>query len=650
MTAAREPLWQPSPSARNTTHLGRFWQQAETLAARTFADYNALHQWSVEETAAFWGLVLDYSGLLTQGTRQPHLRDDDTLSARRFYPGLTLNYAENLLRHREDHTALVVITEDGQRRRYSHAELHASAGKVAAQLIAQGIRPGDRVAGWLPNQAEAVIAALGCAWVGAVWSSCSPDFGVSGVTDRFGQIEPRVLLVTDGYFYNGKWQDLAGKVAQVRTQLAPEQVVQVTGRQRLPDTLDWNDWLASAGDAPGFVHLPFDHPLYILYSSGTTGKPKCIVHGAGGTLLQHTKEHLLHGDLHQGDTLFYFTTCGWMMWNWLVGGLQTGAAIVLYDGNPAWPYAGRLFALCQDEGITHFGTSAKFIQAVEKAGIKPGNDYDLSALRVLMSTGSPLLHESFDFIYQDIKQDLLLSSISGGTDIISCFALGNPLLPVYRGELQCLGLGMDVAVFDEQGLSVDGQKGELVCRRPFPSMPVGFWRDDDGARYHKAYFARFENIWAHGDFAEIRAHAGHKALVIHGRSDAVLNPGGVRIGTAEIYRQVETLPAIRESIVVGQDWQGDVRVVLFVVMQPGKTLDDTLRGEIRSAIRSGASPRHVPAVILDVPEIPRTVSGKIVELAVREVIHGRPVTNESALANAAALAHFCDRAELASDV
>ncbi|WP_111656707.1 acetoacetate--CoA ligase [Isoalcanivorax indicus] len=644
-------LWQPPADARTRTRLGQFWQQAEALSGERFADYEALHQWSLTAPEDFWGLVMRFSGLIVQGETTPHLSMPDgaatPMTRQRWYPHLTLNYAENLLRRRDNRVAMTAITEDGQRSTLTFAALHQQAGRVAAQLLAAGVRPGDRVAGWLPNRMETVIAALGCAWVGAVWSSCSPDFGVSGVTDRFGQIAPRLLFVTDGYFYNGKWQDLSDKVAQVRAQLAPEQVIQLSGgKQRLPETQDWDTWLLQAGTAPDFAQLPFDHPLYILYSSGTTGKPKCIVHGAGGTLLQQTKEHVLHGDLHDSDTLFYFTTCGWMMWNWLVGGLQTGAGIVLYDGNPAWPDAGRLFAVCQDEGITHFGTSAKFIQAVEKAGVTPGSQFDLSALRVLMSTGSPLLHESFDFIYREIKHDLLLSSISGGTDIISCFALGNPLLPVYRGELQCLGLGMDVAVFNDQGQPEEGEKGELVCRRPFPSMPVGFWQDDDGSRYHKAYFARFENIWAHGDYAEIRRHRGHRGLVIHGRSDAVLNPGGVRIGTAEIYRQVETLAAVRESIVVGQDWQGDVRVVLFVVLQAGHTLDDALCAEIRAAIRSGASPRHVPAVILEVPEIPRTVSGKIVELAVREVIHGRPVSNESALANPQALAHFRHRPEL----
>ncbi|PKM21973.1 MAG: acetoacetate--CoA ligase, partial [Gammaproteobacteria bacterium HGW-Gammaproteobacteria-14] len=415
------------------------------------------------------------------------------------------------------------------------------------------------------------------------------------------------------------------------------------------ESLCFDPWLATGSTGtplPEFVRLPFNHPLYILYSSGTTGVPKCIVHGAGGTLLQHAKELQLHSDIHPGDRLFYFTTCGWMMWNWLISGLQTGATIVLYDGNPAFPDTARLFDLIDAEKITHFGTSAKFIQAVEKSGLKPAQQHQLSSLKVLLSTGSPLLHESYDFLYRDVKADMLVASISGGTDIVSCFALGNPLLPVYRGELQCFGLGMDVAVYNEQGNPVDNEKGELVCRTPFPCMPTGFWNDDDGSRYQKAYFNRFSNIWAHGDYAETRPRGTHTGLIIHGRSDAVLNPGGVRIGTAEIYRQVETLEAIRESIVVGQQWQGDVRVVLFVVLQPGHSLTDALQNTIRRTVRDGASPRHVPAKILEVSAIPRTVSGKIVELAVREVIHGRPVSNQAALANPEALALFANRPEL----
>ncbi len=641
-----ELLWQPDPAASQSTAMAGFWREAEGLAG-PLPDYNALHEWSLREPERFWRLVHDWCELHTQGSAEPVVEPGKRFRNTRWFPGLKLNFADNLLRRRDQTPAIISITEAGTREEMSFRDLHQAAGQVAAQLSDAGIGPGDRVAGWLPNRSETVVAALGAAWVGAIWSSCSPDFGVEGVLDRFGQIEPRVLLVTDGYQYNGKWIDLRERVERVRRELKPEIVIQVSGGDALlPDSLPWESWLDGAGPPPEFAMLPFDHPLYILYSSGTTGAPKCIVHGAGGTLIQHAKELRLHTDLRAGDRLFYFTTCGWMMWNWLVSGLQAGAAIILYDGNPAFPGPQRLFDLIDEEAITHFGTSAKYIQAVEKAGLIPRESHSLESLRVLLSTGSPLLHESYDYLHDQVKVELQTSSISGGTDIISCFALGNPLLPVYRGELQCAGLGMDVAVFDDRGNPVEGTKGELVCRRPFPSMPVYFWNDPEGERYHRAYFSRFDNIWAHGDYAEIRPHETHFGLVIHGRSDAVLNPGGVRIGTAEIYRQVETLEEIRESLVVGQEWEGDERVVLFVVLQPGVELDDELRRRIRERIRQGASPRHVPARIVRVEEIPRTVSGKIVELAVREIIHGRTITNRSALANPEALEQFRDLPEL----
>ena len=641
------PLWQPG-NAQQHSQLAKFWQQARDNSGQPLADYNALHDWSVNEPEAFWQQVWDFCEL--KGT------PGDTVLARqerfqdtRWFPDARLNYAENLLRRNDQHPALISVLEDGHRQVISYAELRVAAGQVAAQLKAAGIQPGDRVAGFMPNRIETVIAALGAAWVGAVWSSCSPDFGVSGVLDRFGQIEPRVLIACDGYQYNGKWIDLEPRIDALHQALEPELLIVVPGKgtsSRVEKALIWQSWLDGASAAPEFTRLPFNHPLFILYSSGTTGQPKCIVHGAGGTLLQQAKELQLHGDVGSDDTLFYFTTCGWMMWNWLICGLHTGATLVLYDGNPGYPNTARLFDLIDAEAISHFGTSAKFIQAVEKSGLVPGESHQLGSLRTLFSTGSPLLHESYDFLYQKIKPDLLVSSISGGTDIISCFALGNPLLPVYRGELQCAGLGMDVAVLDDQGSRLSGSKGELVCRQPFPSCPVQFWNDPDGSRFHNAYFARFDGIWAHGDYAETVPHEHHDGLIIHGRSDAVLNPGGVRIGTAEIYRQVETLDEIREAIVVGQEWQGDVRVVLFVVLSPGEALTDALQARIRRAIREGASPRHVPAVIAGVPEIPRTVSGKIVELAVREVIHGREVSNRNALANPEALAHFANRVEL----
>ncbi|SOC14288.1 acetoacetyl-CoA synthetase [Alloalcanivorax xenomutans] len=652
-TLDQQPLWQPDQQRLQHSALNRFWQQARALSGLPLPDYRALHQWSVNEPEAFWNLVWDFSAL--QGEKGAEvLERAERFRDHRWFPQARLNAAENLLPRHDDHTALISVDEAGQRHQISYSELRVAAGQVAAQLHDAGVRPGDRVAGYMPNRIETIIAALGAAWIGAIWSSCSPDFGVQGVLDRFGQIEPKVLFACDGYQYNGKWIALGERLQTLREQLKPELLVVIPGRGKASNVhaaLPWSEWLDAAGPAPAFAALPFDHPLYILYSSGTTGAPKCIVHGAGGTLIQHAKEHRLHGDLGADDVLFYFTTCGWMMWNWLVGGLQSGATLVLYDGNPAYPDASRLFDLIDTEGVTHFGTSAKFVQAVEKAGIEPIKSHSLETLRVLYSTGSPLLHESYDFLYQKVKPDLLVSSISGGTDIISTFALGNPMLPVHRGELQCLGLGMDVAVFDDDGQAVSGEKGELVCRTPFPCCPVAFWNDPDGQRFQDAYFERFASlgmdIWAHGDYAETVAHEGHDGLIIHGRSDAVLNPGGVRIGTAEIYRQVETLPQIREAVVIGQQWQGDVRVVLFVVMAGDAVLDDDLKQTLRQTIRDGASPRHVPAVILEVPEIPRTVSGKIVELAVRDIVHGREVRNRNALANPDALAHFANRPELA---
>ncbi|ASK34288.1 acetoacetate--CoA ligase [Alcanivorax sp. N3-2A] len=646
------PLWQPDQARLIHSQLSDFWRQAEQHSGERFADYRALHRWSVNQPEAFWDQVWRFCDLRGEpGARV--LEASGTFRHTRWFPEARINLAENLLARQDDHPALVSIGEGGDRQEISYTGLRVAAGQVAAQLKAAGVQPGDRVAGYMPNRIETVVAALGAAWIGAIWSSCSPDFGIQGVMDRFGQIEPKVLFACDGYQYNGKWIELDDRLHQLREQLAPQLMVVIPGkgeRTAVRQALNWSDWLAAAEPAPPFAELPFNHPLYILYSSGTTGAPKCIVHGTGGTLIQHAKEHRLHSDLTRDDVLFYFTTCGWMMWNWLVGGLQTGATLVLYDGNPAWPDATRLFDLVDAENITHFGTSAKFIQAVEKAGAVPRDSHDLGTLRTLLSTGSPLLHESYDFLYQQVKPDLLVSSISGGTDIISCFALGNPMLPVYRGELQCLGLGLDVAVVNDDGQPVSGEKGELVCLSPFPACPVAFWNDPDEQRFHDAYFERFaslgKDIWAHGDYAEIIAHEGHDGLVIHGRSDAVLNPGGVRIGTAEIYRQVETLEQIREAIVIGQQWQGDVRVVLFVVLADGVELTDDLQKTIRATIRAGASPRHVPAVILTVPEIPRTVSGKIVELAVRDVVHGREVRNRNALANPDALEHFADRPEL----
>jgi acetoacetyl-CoA synthetase len=570
-----------------------------------------------------------------------------------WFPDARLNFAENLLRRRDDGDALIFWGEDKVRRCVSYKALYDQVSQVAQALKAAGITEGDRVAGYLPNMPEAAVAMLAVSSLGAIWSSCSPDFGVNGVVDRFGQIEPKILFAADGYFYNGKTHDSLEKIAEIQQRIPSlEKVVIVPyTRETFPldaikNALPLPQFVADyQPEAITFKQLPFDHPLYIMFSSGTTGVPKCIVHGAGGTLLQHLKEHRLHTDVKPGDRTFFFTTCGWMMWNWLISGLAAETTILLYDGSPFYPDGNVLFDYADAEKMTQFGTSAKFIDAINKAGLSPKTSHNLSTVRTLCSTGSPLVPEAFDFVYEQIKQDMCLSSISGGTDIISCFALGNPVLPVYRGELQCRGLAMQVEVWNDEGQPVRGEKGELVCTRPFPSMPIGFWNDPDGEKYHSAYFDRFPNVWCHGDYVELTTQDG---TVIYGRSDAVLNPGGVRIGTAEIYRQVEQLESVVESLVIGQEWEGDVRVVLFVRLRDGLTLDDALIDQIKKQIRANTTPRHVPARVVQVSDIPRTKSGKIVELAVREVVHNRPVKNKEALANPEALELFANRPELQS--
>ena len=654
-------LWQPSPERVTQATLTDFTRKLAAATGAAFPDYGALWRWSVANKEAFWCALWDYAGVVgTRGERT--LVDGGRMPGARWFPDARLNFAENLLTRRsaDDHgDALVFCGEDKVARRVSHAELVAAVSRVAAALRSHGVGSGDRVAGYLPNMPEAIIAMLGAASVGAVWSSCSPDFGVEGVLDRFGQIEPKVVFAVDGYWYNGKALPLSDKVATIVGRLpSVERVVVVAhlgpeaGRPNdfaaVRGAVGWDAWLAPHAAQPiAYARLPFDHPLYIMYSSGTTGVPKCIVHGAGGTLLQHLKEHRLHGDVKPGDRLFYFTTCGWMMWNWLVSGLASGATLLLFDGSPFADRGRILWDYAEQERMTHFGTSAKYIDAIKKIALVPSKDWELAALRTVFSTGSPLSPESFDYVYQCVKEDLCLSSISGGTDIISCFVLGAPTLPVWRGEIQCRGLAMAVDVFDEDGRLVRGEKGELVCTAPFPAMPIGFWNDPDGSKYRAAYFERFPGVWCHGDYVEL---TGHDGIVIYGRSDATLNPGGVRIGTAEIYRQVEQLDEIVESLVIGQDWPpnevGDVRVVLFVRLRDGLTLDSALTERIRQHIRVNTTPRHVPAKVVQVTDIPRTKSGKIVELAVRNVVHGMAVKNLEALANPESLEQFRDRDEL----
>ena len=652
-----QPLWIPGPERRNRARMTAFMDWLATARGVRHADYPALYQWSITEPESFWLAVWDYCGVIASVRGDIVLEHGDQMPGARWFPGARLNYAENLLRYRDDADALVFWGEESVRRRLSRAELASHVSRFAQALSNAGVGEGDRVAGFLPNLPEAVVAMLATASLGAVWSSASPDFGVRGVLDRFGQIQPKALVCADGYFYDGKPLDSLARAADIAAALPSLAVVVVCSYTRdtfdlstIPHAVRYDEFLAPYSDqALVFAPVEFDHPLFIMYSSGTTGAPKCIVHGHGGTLLQHLKEHQLHSDIRPGDRLFYFTTCGWMMWNWLASGLASGAALLLYDGSPFVGAGDLLFEYAEAERMTHFGASAKYLDALAKKGLRPGQRYRLEPLRALFSTGSPLSPEGFDFVYQEIKRDLCLSSISGGTDILSCFALGHPLLPVWKGELQCRGLGMAVAVYDEAGRSVRGQKGELVCEHPFPSMPIGFWNDPEGQKYRAAYFERYPNVWHHGDFCELTQHDG---LIIYGRSDAVLNPGGVRIGTAEIYRQVEQLDEIVEAVVIGQNWPPehptDVRLVLFVKLRESLELTGALIEKIKRVIRENATPRHVPAKILAVPDIPRTRNGKIVELAVSHVVHGQPVRNIEALANPEALAYFQERVELRS--
>jgi len=647
-------LWRPSGEQIADANITRFREWIGLNAGASIPDYPALYRWSIDHAPDFWQAVWEFCGVIAQRRGDEVVRDFDKMPGARWFPDARLSFAANLLRYNDDREALVSWNENGRQRVLTYSELNRETARLATALRGMGVQTGDRVAGFMPNLPETVIAMLAATSLGAVWSSCSPDFGLQGVLDRFGQIEPKIIVTAAAYQYNGKIFDCLDRSAEIARRIpSVEKVIVVPYAASDPDisgirqATPYADFLAEGGDeALNFVSLTFDHPVYIMYSSGTTGKPKCIVHGAGGTLLQHLKELILHNDLRRDDRIFYFTTCGWMMWNWLVSSLASGATVVLFDGSPFYPGPGRLWDMAEQEKLTVFGASAKYLAAAEQAGVEPSTSHDLSSLKAILSTGSPLVEEGFDYVYGKIKPDVRLCSISGGTDLISCFALGNPVGPVFRGQIQTRGLGMKVEVFDGAGRSLPpGEKGELVCTQPFPSMPVGFWNDPGDAKYRAAYFETFPNAWHHGDYCELTPEGG---MIIWGRSDAVLNPGGVRIGTAEIYRPVETIPDVIEAVAVGQNWKDDVRIILFVKLRKGVELDDELIQAIRGKIRAEASPRHVPAKVIRIADIPRTLNGKIAEVAVRNVIENRPVKNREALANPEALDLYKNLAELAT--
>ncbi len=653
MASQPEILWQPSPEKTATTVMVKFMRFAETQTGRKFENYNELHKWSVENIAEFWSAIWKFCGVIGDNSG-PVVEDGEQMPGAHFFPQAKLNFARNLLRQNGANDAIVFWGENKVKMRLSWDDLHHQVSCLQQAFVDLGVKSGDRIAAMLPNRPEAIVAMLAASSLGAIWSSCSPDFGEQGVLDRFSQIEPRIFIACDGYWYNGKKIDVADKLVSICDELnaAKNIIISYTGdanavANQIANGVTYDKLLAEYKPAPvEYTRLPFEHPLYILFSSGTTGIPKCIVHSQGGILLQHLKEHQLHCDIREGDRVFYFTTCGWMMWNWLASVLGSGATLMLYDGSPFYPDGNILFDYCEQENFTLFGTSAKYIDAVRNAELSPEDSHKLDALRTMTSTGSPLADENFRFVYSNIKSDIHLASMSGGTDIAACFVLGIPTLPVYIGEIQGPALGMASDVWSDEATPLADEKGELVCYKPFPSMPIKFWNDGDGSKYHKAYFDRFENVWCHGDFAQWTNNGG---MIIHGRSDATLNPGGVRIGTAEIYNQVEQLPEISEAICIGQKWRGgagDVRVVLFVVIADGVVLDNELKDEIKRKIRTGASPRHVPSLIIGVGDIPRTKSGKITELAVRDVVHGLEVKNKEALANPQALDLYVDIPEL----
>lgn len=649
-------LWEPSGDFIAESNLNDFRDHVNRHYDLALENYNDLYQWSIDNTPSFWSCVWDYCGVIAPEKGEQIVHNPGKMPGAQFFPDAKLNYAENLLQRKGKEIALIFNGESKVSRQWSYDDLHKQVSLIQQALNRAGITAGDRIAGLLPNMPETISTMLGVASIGAIWSSASPDFGIQGVVDRFGQIAPKILFAVDGYYYNGKWVDCLDKIENLIDQLPTvEKIVLIRYGQEEPvkdhpvftseKLIEFEDFLNdfTAKDVD-YTHLPFNHPLFIMFSSGTTGAPKCITHSAGGTLIQHLKEHQLHCNIRPNDRVFYYTTCGWMMWNWLVTALASKATLVLYDGSPFYPSGNVLFDYADDVKMTLFGTAAKFIDALKKRNYNISETHDLSKLRTITSTGSPLVPESFDYVYSHIKQDVHLASISGGTDIVSCFVLGNPIRPVWRGEIQGAGLGMAMDVWNDEGKPADiGEKGELVCTKPFPCMPIGFWGDETGERYFNAYFSTYDNIWHHGDFAEKTPHHG---FIIHGRSDATLNPGGVRLGTAEIYRQVEQLEEIMESIAIGQKWRDDERIVLFVTLNDGAVLDNDLKLKIKTAIKTGASPRHVPAKIIPVADIPRTKSGKISEIAVRNTVNGRPIKNREALANPESLDQFVDISEL----